>query len=550
MPRHVALPLLLLVAVLGGCSTERTAPPRAEFLVGAGDSIYWVHSDGNRVSVRGSPLLLARFGGRFYEVYVTDDDRSYYDAVLVGQRLYRRDLVTGDSMLVFQDSMVAAVERAYRNVHPDDERLRPDEEGSERPRTTATAELEIVGLHGPWLSYEYHADLDIESGLESHTVRRGVIDLRSGREASVAVLFGDTTARRIVAEGRRAFEDAIDSVLSSHDDRAERAADAVGELEFDSASFGITDVALRPAIQFVATGRGGRAGGIALPLEPIIARATAWWEAVVDGLPLVSPDSTRLRWPRTRYSVNALVDSGGDSMLLTLADSAGTSWTAARLPAGAGQIFWLDEPALDSASRRALARAFDEAVFYSDEARSASLPRRVPAPTTPFAMTSGTVRPAKPVSESSHETSEIMMPQHANNLGHVFGGVILSMMDRTAAVSAIRHARNACVTVSIDRVDFREPIHTGDLVIMKSSVNYVGRTSMEVGVRVEAEDMVTGKRRHTNSCYLTFVAVDRNGRPMDVPALIPETEDEKRRFAAAQDRRRRRLEERAAEEKT
>ena len=140
-----------------------------------------------------------------------------------------------------------------------------------------------------------------------------------------------------------------------------------------------------------------------------------------------------------------------------------------------------------------------------------------------------------------------MMPQHANNLGHVFGGVVLAMVDKTAAVAAIRHARMSCVTVSVDRVDFREPIHVGDLVIVKSSVNYVGRTSMEVGVRVEAEDMIRGSRRHTNSCYLTFVAVDAEGRPVPIPPVIPDTEIEQRRFAAAQLRRERRLEERNAE---
>lgn len=135
------------------------------------------------------------------------------------------------------------------------------------------------------------------------------------------------------------------------------------------------------------------------------------------------------------------------------------------------------------------------------------------------------------------------MPQHANNLGHVFGGVILSMIDRTAAVAAIRHARNACVTVSIDRVDFREPIHLGDLVVMKANVNFAGRTSIEVGVRVEAEDLITGVRRHTNSCYMTFVAIDREGRPVPVPAVIPMTPEEERWYAAAQERRRRRLSE-------
>jgi acyl-CoA hydrolase len=107
----------------------------------------------------------------------------------------------------------------------------------------------------------------------------------------------------------------------------------------------------------------------------------------------------------------------------------------------------------------------------------------------------------------------------------------------------------SCVTVSVDRVDFREPIHVGDLVIMKSSVNYVGRTSMEVGVRVETENLLTGVRRHTNSCYLTFVAVDRNGKPVPVPPLRPETPDEIRRHDAAKQRRERRLAERISEEK-
>src|SRR5678816_4954243 len=96
----------------------------------------------------------------------------------------------------------------------------------------------------------------------------------------------------------------------------------------------------------------------------------------------------------------------------------------------------------------------------------------------------------KTVRESQHETSELMMPEHANNMGHVFGGVILSIMDKTAAIAAFRHSRAGVVTASIDRVDFREPIHLGDLVVMKASINYVGRSSMEIGVRVEVEDLM------------------------------------------------------------
>lgn len=153
--------------------------------------------------------------------------------------------------------------------------------------------------------------------------------------------------------------------------------------------------------------------------------------------------------------------------------------------------------------------------------------------------------PPRPVRESVHETSALMMPQDENTGGHVFGGAILAMLDKTAAVCAMRHARKPCVTVSVDRVDFREPIMVGELIIMKASVNWVGRTSLEIGVRVEAENLLTGRRRHTNSCYTTFVALDDNGQPSVVPPLLCETDDEQRRHRAAADRRRRRLEERA-----
>lgn len=158
-----------------------------------------------------------------------------------------------------------------------------------------------------------------------------------------------------------------------------------------------------------------------------------------------------------------------------------------------------------------------------------------------------TDRPSRPVAESQHETSELIMPQDANILGHAFGGAIMAMVDKAAAVAAFRHARTACVTASIDRVDFREPIHVGDLVTCKASVNFVGNTSMEIGVRVEAEDMINGTRRHTNTCYLTFVAIDRNGRPVPIAKVQPETEEQERRYDAAQARRRRRLEERQDE---
>ena len=133
--------------------------------------------------------------------------------------------------------------------------------------------------------------------------------------------------------------------------------------------------------------------------------------------------------------------------------------------------------------------------------------------------------------------SELMMPNMANNLGNVFGGVILSLIDRVAAVAAIRHSRGQCVTVQIDQVEFREPIYLGELVIARACVVYVGRTSIDVGVRIEAEKMSTGERRHTNSCYLTFVAIEEDGKPRPAPPVVPETEEEHKWFAEAQERR-------------
>jgi acyl-CoA hydrolase len=136
---------------------------------------------------------------------------------------------------------------------------------------------------------------------------------------------------------------------------------------------------------------------------------------------------------------------------------------------------------------------------------------------------------AKSPSASVAIFTELMMPHQVNNLGHVFGGQLLSMVDRAAAVAAMRHSRRPCVTVSIDRVDFREPIYTGELVTCTARVNFVGRTSMEVGVRVEAENLLSGTKRHTNTCFLTFVAIDDAHRPSPVLALdLSDPEDERR----------------------
>ncbi|MEA3279117.1 MAG: acyl-CoA thioesterase, partial [Thermodesulfobacteriota bacterium] len=130
----------------------------------------------------------------------------------------------------------------------------------------------------------------------------------------------------------------------------------------------------------------------------------------------------------------------------------------------------------------------------------------------------------------------------ANQAGNVHGGTIMKLIDTAAGIAAIRHCRTNVVTASMDRLDFYKPVFVGELVILRASINYVGTTSMEIGVRVEAEEIMTGKLRHTNSAYLTMVSLDENRKPMPVPEITPQTDDEKRRFKEGRARAKRRRE--------
>ncbi|MDG6913780.1 MAG: acyl-CoA thioesterase [Nitrososphaerota archaeon] len=139
--------------------------------------------------------------------------------------------------------------------------------------------------------------------------------------------------------------------------------------------------------------------------------------------------------------------------------------------------------------------------------------------------------------ESEMTTARLMMPTDANVLGNVFGGAIMKYMDEIAAIVAWRHAGKNVVTASIDRMNFYAPVYVGDLLILKAAVNFVGTTSMEIGVRIEAVDPSTRKGSHTGSCYLTYVALDEKGKPVPIPPIVPTSPVEKRRFKEALARR-------------
>ena len=138
--------------------------------------------------------------------------------------------------------------------------------------------------------------------------------------------------------------------------------------------------------------------------------------------------------------------------------------------------------------------------------------------------------------------AQVMLPADANQAGNVHGGSIMKLIDTAAGIAALRHCRTNIVTASMDRLDFHEPVFIGELVILRASINYVGKTSLEVGVRVEAENLMTGEVRHTNSAYLTMVSLDKHRKPTAVPKIIPETEDEQRRFEEGRMRAQRRKE--------
>jgi len=144
---------------------------------------------------------------------------------------------------------------------------------------------------------------------------------------------------------------------------------------------------------------------------------------------------------------------------------------------------------------------------------------------------------AKRVSNSMVELAQVMMPSHANPNGNIHGGEILKIVDQAAAIVAKRHTHENVVTASVDRMDFISPVYIGNLIFAKASLNYVSRTSMEVGVRVEAECLSTGTHTHVGSAYLTFVALDKDDQPIKVPGLILETAEDKTRNEDAKKRR-------------
>ncbi len=390
--RHV--PLLFTVMATAACGARpaarasrghATAPPPAEFLIAAGDSTFWVTTGHDGVHVRGAPLVLTKYGDRFYEVYVADDDRSFYNAVFVGQRIYARDLLNGDSVAVFEDSTVGRAAAGYAARHPDDAPLDPDEDAAEDPASTVTGEVDILDLHGPFVSFAYHGSANGEAGT-GQTSRHGVVDLRARAIAPLRTVVGPS-ADRVLAAGRQRFRAVRDSIRAigdsdADDESVRRAARALagGAFTFDPLSYTLEAPSGALAVAFVVPGHGTGGRGRWLALGPVGVPDTPglppWWREVRSTLP------SGQSWAHGRVTLVARYDTANNSIRLALRDSAHGDWPVARLPAPAHRVFWLDGVPRDTVTLRALVRAFDESALYSDDARSVRYahPRHRPIP--------------------------------------------------------------------------------------------------------------------------------------------------------------------------
>jgi hypothetical protein len=365
-----------------GAPAASRVPPDSEFLLAAGDSTYWVTSGASGARVRSAPILLTQIDGQFFEIFIADDGVDYEDAGFAVSRVFSRNVNLQDSVLLFDEGSVMREATAWKQRHPDESPVNPDDEPLPAdPATMVSEEIEVVDVHGPWVTINHLLDIDIADNTpHRHVGKRHVIDVRTGTTGTLDVLFGADEARRLVEAGRRSFQQLTDSIRRTSDDRAEVARETLDSFRFDATSFGLANIARQPAVAFMVPGNGIDGEALALNLPPIQARAPDWWTVVAPTLPMWARDSSSLRWTRSRVAVVARPNEDGDALAVALrvgaAGTDSTEWPVTTVRAPAFQLIPLDTPALPASMRAALARAFDASSTLGGEAQVASLPTR------------------------------------------------------------------------------------------------------------------------------------------------------------------------------
>jgi hypothetical protein len=216
---------LILLALLGACALPPPVPPAAEFLVSAGDQTYWVRSDNSGLKIRGSPLILARTGGRYYEIFVGEIDRSFPRALLSGERVFRRELASGDSTVIYDDTAIVHLSEEYHRQHPRAQLLGPDDDPEDDIDITAVGETDILNVLGPYVALEHRLSIERTNEHDQDDTTRAVIDLRNGKPAELDRMIRDSTVQEAAGEGgfvnRRWRHDGYDII--SHYDSVHRA---------------------------------------------------------------------------------------------------------------------------------------------------------------------------------------------------------------------------------------------------------------------------------------------------------------------------------------
>jgi hypothetical protein len=216
---------IALTALAGACALPPPPPPVAEFLVSAGDQTYWVRSDNSGLKIRGSPLILARSAGRYYEIFVSEIDRSFPRALLSGERVFRRELASGDSTVIYDDTAIVRMSVDYHRRHPGAPLLGPNDDPEDDVDVSAVGETDILNVLGPYVAIEHRLSVERPDDHDQNDTTRAVIDLRSGKTVALDRMLRDSTVREAVGEGgfvnRRWRHDGYD--VLSHYDSAQKA---------------------------------------------------------------------------------------------------------------------------------------------------------------------------------------------------------------------------------------------------------------------------------------------------------------------------------------
>lgn len=365
--------LLASAASLLACRDQpvlSARPPAIEFLVASGDSTFWVRADADGIRVRSGPLLLTQVEERLYQLSIDEEITDFLDAEFVSERLIASVLGEEDSVVLLQDESVFAARDRWRQAHPGEEPIDLMEEDAPDPESSATDFLEVITVHGPFVSWAHALDIDLtpDTG-HRHERRRGVSDIRTGARMALTDLVSHAEARRLESAGRASLDTVLEVVRQAADERAARARSTLESFAFDTLSFTLTDVGLQPAITFHVGGTSATGDALELLLPPLVLHESpVWWERVTSTLPVWSADSLTVEWSAGAARVLGTVDSARTRIALELIDMqqpdaqrSGHRWPIAVVPMPTYQFLSLDSLTFGPRQRQALLDAFEYA---------------------------------------------------------------------------------------------------------------------------------------------------------------------------------------------